>query len=289
MAKVFIHIGLPKTATSSLQKKFRDLKEASFKFYGVHQPRSESQSEDFKLFYKYIITGKGKEEVIDAFSRDINNGLKILISEEMILVSRESISWRKKLMRLSDLIKSFDYQIIVTIREPAKAMFSYYVERLDYFKGLEKEFNNDAIMDESMQIYHYNTFFNFLYDLFKKEKIFVKKFESIILNDLNDIWEILELDYDKNRNRIENINTKEKKEGYIIKDTSILFSKFLLKKLPKTLTSSLIVKKIFNKLFNFPIKLKHKIEIPSESEFAEIRNKLKNETKFMEDEYNINY
>lgn len=51
-----------------------------------------------------------------------------IISEEMLTVSQPNVSWITKLQNLSRALENKqDYKIVVTIRDPLKASFSYYV------------------------------------------------------------------------------------------------------------------------------------------------------------------
>ena len=55
---------------------------------------------------------------------------KILVSEEWFLSDYDSfsrgksVSWQKKLKRLSDILRSFDSTIVVSLRHPCEGVFS---------------------------------------------------------------------------------------------------------------------------------------------------------------------
>ena len=120
MARIFIHIGLPKTATTTLQKQvFSNKSNNSLNYLGVYQPRSIKQNALYRHFYKAIYSGKELSRVQKMLQNELNKGKDLLISEEMIVLSTFENRWRKNIENLYEVIKAFDYLIIVTVREPA--------------------------------------------------------------------------------------------------------------------------------------------------------------------------
>ncbi|NJX17193.1 hypothetical protein, partial [Tamlana crocina] len=59
MAYIFVHIGLPKTATTTIQKDILEKlpEENKLKYFGVKHPRKASQEKLFREFYCFISTG----------------------------------------------------------------------------------------------------------------------------------------------------------------------------------------------------------------------------------------
>lgn len=131
-----IHLGLPKTATTSLQYDyFPVLNEASDCFYiGVNQPRhSRKQTEAYRLINDYMsgctALGIAKNTLDSIYTKHET----IIFSDEMIMVSSGNSSWLSKLSRLAMLVKSYDFKILLTVRDPIDASISYYVERYACF------------------------------------------------------------------------------------------------------------------------------------------------------------
>lgn len=80
----------------------------------------------------------------------------IILSDEMLTVSSGAIRWRQKLANLSDFLGNIDYRVLVTVRDPVDAMFSYYVELYHHFRRRRKSPEELACHDEAMEIFHYD-------------------------------------------------------------------------------------------------------------------------------------
>ena len=181
MAKLYIHIGLPKTATTTLQTDFFQLLDSkSIKYVGVRQPRSISADPEYDAFIKAIYQGTGIAEVREMFSRVLEGGTSLLLSEEMITVSQVGATWQDKLVNCAEILDGFDYKILVTVRDPVSAMFSYYVELISQYSFQKEGFVDIALHDEAMKIYHSNYFFNWLFGVFERERVCIVSFEDII-------------------------------------------------------------------------------------------------------------
>jgi cytochrome b involved in lipid metabolism len=56
------------------------------------------------------------------------------------------------------MLEPYDYNILLTIRHPVDAIFSYYVERFEIFKGHYPQFDMSLVQDPEMAVYRYSTF-----------------------------------------------------------------------------------------------------------------------------------
>jgi len=129
--KIIVHIGLPKTATTTLQSDFFPVFVNDFiEYWGVCQPRGKrGQSNAYFNFYRAVDTGLRVGEVRKELELKIAQGKTVIFSEEMITVSSTTSStWREKLKNLGNILKGLQYDIVVTVRDPIPALFSYYVE-----------------------------------------------------------------------------------------------------------------------------------------------------------------
>lgn len=293
MAKVIVHIGLPKTATTSLQidvfSKLRNIQDINY--VGIYQPRKDIQTELFKKFYYYLLTGKDINEIIDLIKIEIEKGRNILISEEMIVgVSAgdtSNDSWRQKIHNLSLLLQNFDYKVIVTVREPSKALFSYYVEGYHIFKKLNQSFLEVALTHECMKIFHYGIFFNYLLNYFPKHRISVYKFEEIIKNQYSDLFSILEIPDEFSDLKLNDYNFKKQKKKFIIKQRNVSFPKSLIKFLPNNVRLNFLL--FFNKYSGLKWLFNDYVRVPTEKEFQELRGMLKEETEFLKRTFGVKY
>lgn len=191
MGKVFIHIGLPKTATTTLQTQmFPVLDQDKIKYLGVFQPRTATESVGFRLLIDAINSGN-VGSARDWVIKNINADNSFLLSEECILVSECQADWRSKLKNLAKIVHGLDYELILTVREPVDALFSYYVELYSQFSRENKSFLDLAMNDPRMEIFHYAKLFSELSRRFEPNRIFVKKFEDIVLGETSDLYELL--------------------------------------------------------------------------------------------------
>lgn len=193
--RIFVHIGLPKTATTTLQTQlFPAISSEEIHYHGVIQPRQENLQDNFyTIFCEAVYSGKSLEDVRSVVENKLNYGSTIIISEEMFTVSTKDASWRVKLKNLSKLLNGLDYTLILTVREPVAAIFSYYIELNEQFARERKGFVDLALNDNRMYIFHYKKLIDELFMHFDKEKIFVKKFEDIIVGNIEDMWRLITL------------------------------------------------------------------------------------------------
>lgn len=93
--RVYIHIGLPKTATTTLQLDyFPHVNNDKFQYLGVFQPRGQEVPDP--LFTKVISAarlGNGLEEANQDLKERLNTGQRsIIISEEMLTVGSGEVT-----------------------------------------------------------------------------------------------------------------------------------------------------------------------------------------------------
>lgn len=299
MPKVIVHIGLPKTATTSLQIDiFSKIEYAENMHYlGVFHPRESFQEPLFKQFYHFIRTGKGFEDLKNKINNKLQEGKNILISEEMIVVSDPDIEWRQKLKNLAILLKQFEHKIIVTVREPVSALFSYYTENIEAYKKNKGNFKEIALTHESMKIFHYKFFFGYLHLLFPDGPFCVLEFEKIIQNEYSQLFNFLELSNKISITKLKTHNTKVKTKDRIIKKKEMRMAKYIFDLLPSSIAhhiSSILnknsyLKNIFSSFLDMKYVKSESVKIPDQGVMDELRQMLKEETKYLEKYYGINY
>ena len=207
------HIGLPKTATTSLQYDyFPQLVYSNQALYiGLNQPRHLCrQSQAYHSINNYISgdsTLESARSVLDALSA---NYKVIIFSDEMILVSSAYASWQTKLARLATLVHCYDFRILLAVRDPINASISYYVERYSSF--FSKSYSECFQKENDFQIYNYSYLLDLIYSLGLAQSIDVVYFEDLIKNPrlaLNPIHKHLSPHFtDKPFPVIRNRNTK---------------------------------------------------------------------------------
>ncbi len=132
-----LHVGLPKTATTTLQQHlFPSLDK--FNFLGVKQPRNSEHGEAFVLLRQYVLRGKGNlDHLRHQLKIERAKGLPLLFSEEEVLIGNldgaepetaMTMSWKGKVSRLADAFEGMDVQVVVALRDFRQGVFSYYTE-----------------------------------------------------------------------------------------------------------------------------------------------------------------
>ena len=86
-ARVVIHIGPPKTATTALQYALQVIESDNFYFGGTTQPRTQDFSELSRSLHLVSCSGVTDADCLLAnLGRQLDLGRDVLISEEMFLV-----------------------------------------------------------------------------------------------------------------------------------------------------------------------------------------------------------
>jgi hypothetical protein len=178
---LFIHLGPPKTATTSLQKAFQELRHKQVFYGGIYHPRGTRQSIADMILHDIE---SGKQKYYDLVINNIHEALQsydfLIISEEKFLINNKNSTWKQKIQEMYKYLDDFNPTIILTIRNPLDAIPSYYQQiYIGLPKRLRKNFS-DFIKSDYCKIYHYEYLINYL------NNIGFKKINLIDFNKLTD-------------------------------------------------------------------------------------------------------
>ncbi len=131
--KLIIHIGLPKTASTTLQRSvFEKVTDSTYVYLGKC---SEGRKE---LAFEYLCDAiYSRSSCLDqnrsrrtAFQNSLQKyqGKTVLISEEMFAIDTLKSTWQEKLKKLAYMVDGLDVEMIVVVREPYQAIYSLFVE-----------------------------------------------------------------------------------------------------------------------------------------------------------------
>lgn len=296
--RIIVHIGLPKTATTALQHDlFPQLANPSTLYLGVRQPREGNpQHHLYKDFIAAVNGAETMETVREELRRHMNDGQTLLLSEEMLTVSQPGISWRHKLRRLALLLKDLDYALIVTVREPATALFSYYAELYPQFSR-RGSFMECALQDDDMRIYHYQSLSDALLNVFERDRITVLSFEDIVENRLDNLIRLIRTDVDEqNHFTLDQHNARSAKGNAVVARASLpglpQFFKtargiFRTLGLENGVLSGLL--RPFARRLHKAAVREVKLERPTPEEMKQLRDALRNETLSLKQHFGVAY
>lgn len=183
----YIHIGLHKTATTSMQQDIFPYIDG-VRFLGRKVIPLKKQDVLYKIICHYCFSMEEDESLFEDIKEKIANSLEkepLLLSDEWFTADYsgfygfDGAPWQEKLRRLSKLLKPFDHKVMITLREPVKGIFSQYCEFNTV--GIQKKytsFESYALTSNDAAAYHYDEFFTSLKGFFTDISLF--KFESIV-------------------------------------------------------------------------------------------------------------
>lgn len=129
--KLVIHIGPPKTATTSLQLTLQQLECPGFHFAGVRQPRDESKTTLAGIILQYLRRGDVgtlKADIQHTISDLLSRFDLVVLSEEMFVSHQHNTPLQRKVIRLFELMGEFTPRIVFCLRDPRQAIPSFFQE-----------------------------------------------------------------------------------------------------------------------------------------------------------------
>lgn len=178
-----LHIGLPKTATSTLQKHYFPLA-TSHSYIGINQPRALTRNTLCNAIGKAVSSPEVSERSANQAKakRLLDRSREsILFSEEMVLVNGYRI-WTEKLVELHAIFKDYPYEILLTIRNPWICAFSLFVEIYHDKFNTCHEFYKFWDECSQAQIFRYRTLVTTVQQIFEGRPIHVAAFEHFTKN-----------------------------------------------------------------------------------------------------------
>ena len=297
--KLFVHIGLPKTATTTLQTVvFPTVAVDEIRYLGVFQPRKAiTQNELYLQFCKTVETGADAQKLHLTMEDILSTGTTLVLSEEMCCVSSKGAPWRTKLSRISQLVHGLDYSIILTVREPISAMFSYYTELHDRFDRTGEKFIDLARHAEVMQIFHYKKLTDALFSTFDSSRLFVLSFEDIVLGHNEGLCRWITQGHKGWIGGVPRIHNAKTRSKYSVRTgRSVTLAdgpRRLVRKLGRRETRTIqLMRKLSSQLLREMDRVRlfeKRIVMPSEMTLRQLRHDLADETAALENHFGIKY
>jgi hypothetical protein len=233
MNPFIVHIGLPKTGTTTLQQDvFPNL---DCRYLGVVQPRERKQSDLYSKIMRYIEFGGGRDDL-----GEIRTQIKrmllvepVLLSDEMFVVSQPTTFWQEKLARLSQIMTGFESHLVVALRDPLDGIRSFFQELcLQDVSYRKMGFSNFVLSSPLASVYHYKLLLSTLEREFNCTDVHFLCFENtLMLGNVEPVISALGLKV-SNTISINNRNAKsalvKTGSGFIVRDPS-KFEKWIVK------------------------------------------------------------
>jgi len=193
---VILHLGLPKTGTTTLQQHFFPHLDA-VNYFGVLQPRQHNGSASFNALKSFVVFGKGRlEDARRILDEEIKKGLPVLISEEEILIGQfhgaqkgdaTSVSYKEKIERLANVVEGRKTLAVVALREFRSGLFSYYVE-LSHLFGPKEDIPSLVKSSDLFGIWRYPELETTLTDAFGSDVVWQRFPDNMKPATLQAFW-----------------------------------------------------------------------------------------------------
>jgi hypothetical protein len=200
--KIILHIGFPKTGTTTLQKHYFPFlaKSGSYHFLGRHNP-AEPKNPICFTFHEIINQFSGFEGNFKKHHNYLHQsikcglGLPVIWSDEGISMTFHGISidrdYRTTAWRLRSLLADFDVKVLICLREQYKALFSLYVQMYSDFQVFPNQSTFDRFLRHQLSAhpsrvsagYKYGEVIGLYKNLFGSENILPLLFEQFCRDD----------------------------------------------------------------------------------------------------------
>ncbi|WP_125199791.1 hypothetical protein [Guyparkeria sp. SCN-R1] len=243
-----VHVGLPKTGTTYLQKKcFPKLVRATY--FGKHYEANESDKARHAFMRFLEGGGKQYERLKSEFLGELDKAPSdvVLISDEMILVDTPKCTWQKKLARISDLRKDprlGGIEVVVIFRNPVDAAYSFYVECQALLSSTFPSYSMFVLQSNQAQIFNFDKLTTELSVNFKPDEFGVFSYDRLCKrqNGLASVTTDILGENIADQNIVASIENKKKVRGdsYYSNSVSLLeklssqrWTKSVLRRIPR--------------------------------------------------------
>ncbi|OHU90683.1 MULTISPECIES: hypothetical protein [Pseudoalteromonas] len=278
--RIILHIGLPKTATSTLQQYI--FPKLDLVYLGVKQPREQYQEPLYNEVMDYICSKEPEGKQLEVVKSQVKDFLEkssktLLLSEEMLVVDEGNINWQTKLNRLASIFHDFDVELLVTVREPIKAAFSFYVELFNNVKYEFPDFSTFLLNSNKAKIYNYKYLDEVIMNNFPKSRVKYIPFELIKSESiyLKEVFDFLDVESKESFSLVDSNYKKKTEKGVQSSPKTLgnIFYNFTQTSLYRHLSKLSFLKKALRPLILPLLKIKlsagETVPFPSDSEIKE--------------------
>lgn len=171
MRQAFIHVGLHKTATTSIQRYvFQRYHGAHVNYLGVRHPRVGGGTPEYDSFMRLATCVSETEfnaKLPDFQSKlreaDSDIGLPLLISDENIYCAEiiaGEIPVGERVNRIGRIFEDYELRVVATVRPQAEALFSLYVQMYPFLASPKPNFEEFLSHASLLECYLYDLLFD---------------------------------------------------------------------------------------------------------------------------------
>lgn len=184
--RTIVHIGTPKTAATSLQTAYFPAVAAEnpgFVYAGLLQPRRRRQSELHAAFREALDEDRREARLTEALAHVPAEA--VIVSDPHVLGDRPGPgpSWKTKVARLGRALAGHDHTVVVTVRDPIDAAFSYFVDLSCSLPRRKRNFLSQ-VGSEAFEVFRYARLFAVLQAHFDPARIAVVGYDDIVCGRL---------------------------------------------------------------------------------------------------------
>jgi len=228
--KIILHLGLPKTASTTLQhhlfQKLHD--EKKINFLGKVVDFDEHNKPTWKNKTGHIIRDACEGKIV----RDITSEVDMILRDDMLNVYSDegimvcypglkNLSLEKKLSNLKIILKDYDVTVLLSLRNPIDYFYSLYVQLFprfyynDKIKNTFEKHINSYLSDRENILYesfHYPKVLEMVFSKFDTKIILFEDMKNDVQSYCSELANLLELDILEIKNHLENKHENKKEK-----------------------------------------------------------------------------
>lgn len=186
---LIIHIGPPKTATTSLQIALESDGPEGISYLGAYQPRERNGRSLCQVLHDVskrpnLVNSPRFQEFKSKVLYDQSVGKIPIVVEEAILVSSGGVSWQKKMANLAIITKDINPIIAITLRDPIHGVPSLHRELFRELSALYKISLFAFTRSAQCQVFNYRRLLKEIRNL-GFERVCLLRFSDISSGELN--------------------------------------------------------------------------------------------------------
>lgn len=296
MTQIVLHIGLPKTGSTTLQADvFPYLAEKSdLNYIGLWQPARGKQHPLTSALHRWFANGEQASEARALLAEWVGRS-RLLISNEAIHSSTVTADWRLRVQRVAELTVRYDVCYYLCVREPAAAMFSYFAEHfVDAPTGHFSRFSDAAQRDPRLQIYRYKATIPYLQSVLG-DRLVIEAYEDVF-RGRSDFLASLTPDGRPFPEAIGRHNVKQgTAEAVVLRESATLRDRLRQAVYATPIGQSRWARGVIASMAPVTRALDRvrlgRVEVPrpSEAEFARLRETLREDIIYLRDHFGIDY